>query len=110
MMGAIYYSSSLPDETLPDLISDDYILRKLGHIVGYGLLALSYSYWLGENSGWSWRAWALGILYGFTDEIHQSFVPGRSAKISDVLFFDNIGACIGLLLTELAHRRKLSGK
>ena len=37
------------------------------------------------------------ILYAISDEIHQYFVPGRSAEIRDVLI-DVLGANIGILL------------
>lgn len=32
----------------------------------------------------------LGILYGASDEIHQSFVPGRESSFFD-FFFDTLG-------------------
>ncbi|MEW5908295.1 MAG: VanZ family protein [Thermodesulfobacteriota bacterium] len=37
------------------------------------------------------------ILYGISDEIHQSFVPGRTAELSDVLA-DAFGSFFGVLL------------
>ncbi len=44
------------------------------------------------------RAYVLTILfclfYAVTDEIHQTFIPGRSGQISDVLL-DTAGAMIG---------------
>ena len=36
----------------------------------------------------------LVMLYGVTDEVHQMFVPNRTASIED-LFADTIGAFIG---------------
>ncbi len=41
-------------------------------------------------------AMILGIIYGMADEIHQSFVPGRTASIADVL-----ANCIGLVLAQV---------
>jgi VanZ family protein len=38
---------------------------------------------------------ALASLYGITDEVHQHFVPGRSADIAD-WYSDSIGSAIGL--------------
>lgn len=47
---------------------------------------------------------ALGIAVGYaiTDEIHQLFVPGRGALVSDV-FIDAFGALAGVLLAVLVH-------
>ena len=39
----------------------------------------------------------LSFLYAITDEIHQIFVPGRSAQFRDVLI-DTLGASFGCLL------------
>ena len=40
-------------------------------------------------------AWGLGIGYAASDEIHQLFVPGRQADVSDWLA-DIIGLAAGL--------------
>src|SRR5690606_9601591 len=42
-------------------------------------------------------AWGLAVLYGLSDEWHQSFVPGRTPDVLDVLT-DGIGAAVGLLI------------
>ena len=36
------------------------------------------------------------LLYAATDEYHQTFVPGRSGRVSDVLV-DLLGSAIGTL-------------
>lgn len=54
----------------------------------------------------------LTVLWGFLDEMHQAFVPGRSADLLD-LVADTIGALVGVggrfLLGTLAARRAHSG-
>jgi len=45
------------------------------------------------------------VLYAASDEFHQSFVPGRSCRLLDVLF-DATGAAIAL---GLIWRRKQNG-
>ena len=40
---------------------------------------------------------AFSSLYAITDEIHQIFVPGRAAEISDWLV-DTSGACVGAVV------------
>lgn len=42
------------------------------------------------------------IFYAITDEIHQSFVPGRHGRWYDIVVFDTIGALIALRLTSRA--------
>ena len=47
----------------------------------------------------------LGILYGITDEFHQSFVPGRSSSEWNVLA-DSIGVIIaqaGIIVLTIKH-------
>ncbi len=36
------------------------------------------------------------VFYGFSDEIHQSFVPGRTTSIGD-LMADGVGGFLGTL-------------
>lgn len=45
------------------------------------------------NHNWI-TSYTIVILYAATDEIHQSFVPGRGARFYDVLGFDLTGANI----------------
>lgn len=40
-------------------------------------------------------AWSLAVLYGISDEFHQSFVTNRHASLVDVAF-DALGAAIGV--------------
>ena len=47
----------------------------------------------------TWRAAAVAVMfagvYGFTDEFHQWFVPGRTADVYDWIA-DSTGATIGV--------------
>ena len=43
-------------------------------------------------------AWGIATVYAATDEFHQTFVPGRAGRVSDVAL-DSAGAAIGILLT-----------
>lgn len=48
-----------------------------------------------------WKKWIIsigvGIIYAISDEFHQSFIPGRSAEIRDVLI-DTFGVIIGIIV------------
>ena len=39
----------------------------------------------------------VGVLYASSDEIHQYFVPGRSARVFDVMI-DSAGVCLGICI------------
>ena len=75
-------------------------------MVGYALLALSFWYALEWKSDRRWLAWLLAILYAITDELHQSYVPGRHPSVWDVVIFDNLGALISLWVAGVFVKQK----
>ena len=83
------------------------VVRKTAHVTEYFLLALAATLPLfayGKTSGrFFLLAGILCILYAASDELHQAFVPGRSAEIRDVLI-DSFGVAAGILPARL-HRR-----
>ena len=101
MMGVIFWFSAQPAEELPVFSWADTIVKKSGHVIGYGLLAFTYWYGLGMVRQKNWLAWLLAVLFALTDEYHQSFVSGRHPSIWDVLIFDNIGALLSVWFTGL---------
>jgi VanZ family protein len=105
MMVTIFVFSARPSTGLPDFGSWDYFVKKGGHMFGYGLLALTYWRGLDLEPGKKWLAWGLAICYAITDEIHQRFVPGRHPSLFDILFFDNLGAVLGLVVWGAFHGR-----
>ena len=52
------------------------------------------------------RTFFIGSGYAIIDEIHQSFVPGRSCEIRDMCI-DAVGVLVGMILMKTV--RKLSG-
>ncbi len=76
-----------------------FVVRKLAHftlyavggIISFGLLS-TYSTNLKKKFLISE---IICMLYAISDEIHQSFVPGRSAEIKDVVI-DSLGAFCGM--------------
>jgi len=93
---------------MPSFDWADLLVKKGGHMAGYGLLALSYWYGLKWEGRHGWLAWLLTVLYAASDELHQSFVPGRNASLVDVLVFDAIGALIGLVILSYWKKRRAS--
>lgn len=54
-----------------------------------------------EKNPWHAMLWAaaIAVLYGISDEIHQTFVPSRTGKIRDV-FIDIIGISLMVMYTK----------
>jgi VanZ family protein len=83
----------------PDLTTGtgtwDTILRKGAHVAEYAVLGGLLWRALGSTT----PALAAGIAYAVTDEIHQSFVPGRYASALDVAI-DAVGVVAGVLVAS----------
>jgi len=80
---------------------------KVVHFGLYFVLGSTLA-WGRARSGWvlgHTMLIALGVLYGVTDEWHQSFVPGRDASIADW-----IADCIGVVAGYAATTGLLSGR
>ncbi len=78
----------------------DFIVKKSVHMIEYFVFAVLLFRAL-KNSGFNTRksfylAFILSVFYGFTDEYHQFFTPGREPRIRDV-FFDEIGASLAVV-------------
>lgn len=92
-MAVIFFFSSLPD--LRSGLKYDFVLRKLAHITEYFILTfLFYRAFKGTFDITVLRFFiypaALSFIYAVSDEIHQSFIPGRDCSIRDVSI-DTIG-------------------
>jgi VanZ family protein len=77
----------------------DTILRKGAHVTEYAILGLLLLRAIGRET----PAFALGVGYAITDELHQHFVRGRHASPLDVAI-DSIGLLLGILLLQRARR------
>ena len=82
-MGLIFAVSAQP--SLPEAPDPwfDVLLKKLAHMLEYAILCLLF--WGALPADVPWWAWVLAVLYAASDEIHQTFVPGRNGWIVDVL-------------------------
>jgi VanZ family protein len=101
-MGLIFVASSQPK--LPFVLNKavDFITKKAGHVTEYGVLA--YLLWraIFKERGWptlpSLRgAFFISLFYAISDEFHQTFVPGRTGRLTDV-GFDALGTLLALAL------------
>ena len=84
-----------------DLALVNQLFRKSAHLAEYAIFAVLLYNCLkpAENPFWSPSAanWAFVVsgCYSLTDELHQYFVPGRHASLSDCVI-DATGALLGL--------------
>lgn len=107
--GLIFFlsaQSTLPGASYPLL---DYIFKQGAHVFVYAVL--HFLVWraikiTSSPSHGQAKLFLLPIflaaIYAFTDELHQSFIPGREATLTDI-GFDLAGIAISHYLT---HRQK----
>jgi VanZ family protein len=110
-MAATFVASHQPAIEIP-FGAPDYV----GHALGYAGLAALLTRALAGGRLRDMRtalivpAALIATAYGFTDEFHQSFIPGRNASWSDIVA-DAIGAlaggCGAALLGALLGRRQV---
>lgn len=87
------------NETLIDKIEK--VIRKIAHYAIYtigGFLIMNYAYTTNMKTKQKVTCSIIfGALYAVTDEFHQLFISGRSAKFFDV-GIDTLGVITGILI------------
>ncbi|OUM96472.1 MAG: hypothetical protein A9Z00_13725 [Thermobacillus sp. ZCTH02-B1] len=114
-MAVIFALSSRPADELDAMLP---LFRRFvpgmngfdwGHYVAYFVLALTFEFAIGAASRRPAVKLAVVlacVLYGVTDEYHQSFVDGRMPDPKDLLS-DAIGAALGVCFTALPGVRRI---
>jgi len=92
-MGIIFWFSSLQKASTSGNYILSFIFFKTLHIIEYGVLFLLWRFALYNTKNGIWLAAVISVLYGISDELHQSFVPTREGRIRDV-FIDTLGIII----------------
>ena len=84
-----------------------FLVRKTAHFTEYAILSslffLNLKSWQKPKNSTSMNillSLIFSFLYACTDELHQIFVPGRSAQFRDILI-DTLGASFGATITYL---------
>jgi VanZ family protein len=103
-MGLIFFLSAQPDLPYLDTGWADRVFSSAAHAFVFGVLAVLWLRVLGERRHAVLVAFALSMLYAFSDEFHQVFVPGRQADPWDLLC-DGVGAALALGLSLGWQRR-----
>lgn len=85
--------------------------RKCCHLTEYAIFATLLWRAFSQGHG-NWRIWTspkvrmvilIVCLYAASDEFHQSFVPTREPRVTDVMI-DTVGGSLGLLALWLFQR------
>lgn len=100
-MVLIYYFSSRSTTGIVTEPLSRFVFFKTLHILEYALLSILLFYGLLRYK----KTVIIAYLYALSDEIHQTFVPGRTGLFRDTLF-DLLGIIIGLLLIKYLRNRK----
>ncbi|MFV2047674.1 MULTISPECIES: VanZ family protein [Bacillaceae] len=109
-MALIWTLSSFPADAIVNTpFSFDSLLKESLHLIEFAILYWLIAFAFMAHGRWtertSWIAAAIAILYGLTDEIHQSFVPARSATVIDF-----VKDTIGVLVSYYIAKRKFFKK
>lgn len=99
LMAVIYFASDRSDAPrlmrgIPDVLAHAAAYAVLGAATLRGLAGARRA---GATARTALLAAVLAAAYGMADEFHQSFVPGRTAELRDVLA-DALGAAAGAAL------------
>jgi len=110
-MALVFYLSAQPDRPHHPEDTIGLIIRKVGHMAEYAVLAgLVWWAWFRNSEGGTQRillhAFALSGLYAICDEVHRFFVPGRNGRFLHA-GFDSLGAILGLLVISSLGRTAL---
>ena len=99
---AIFLQSSF---STPAAVPTFYMSDKLLHAAAYAVMAILFYRALGPHPSGNTPvkravfSIAFTVLYGISDEFHQSFVPGRSPEWLDVAA-DAVGAVAGVVIAR----------
>lgn len=79
-------------------------IRKLAHFTIYMILGIAVMNYMNtykmDNKRRIILTIIVGMLYATSDEIHQLFVPGRSAEVRDVCI-DTLGVICGVIIATI---------
>ena len=97
-----------PDISFATLAAIQLVMRKMGHLTEYAILAALLWRALRDSALKLWEPASIALFiagsYAALDEFHQSFVPSRTAALGDVLI-DLCGALVAVAICWLFARR-----
>jgi len=102
--GLIFWQSSRTLPVVGRTYNQDWLIKNLAHVLEYFILYIFVFRsvnWQKEKVNYLYPLIFI-ILYGISDEIHQSFVPGRTAWWGDV-GFDTLGGLLAGLILRVKY-------
>lgn len=97
-MALIFFLSSRPDLPHANTFFLEFIFKKSGHVFVYFVLLTLWTLTLKKKP--IENAISYSLIFAFTDEIHQLFVPTRTGKLSDILI-DSLGMSLAVMIYYL---------
>ena len=104
-----------PKISIATILSIHFALRKLGHLIEYGILAvllwraLRGTLRSARNLRIASIVFMVSAVFAASDEFHQSFVSSRTASLRDVMI-DICGALVGLTICWIFGRSRRAPK
>ena len=92
-MGVIFYFSSRSTTGIGANETNRFLILKSFHLIEYAILAILFLLAITKNK----LVVFISYMYAISDEIHQSFIPGRTSRFRDTLI-DLIGILIGVFI------------
>jgi VanZ family protein len=112
MLG-IFLLSAIPSIATPFQPSYDFAFKKFAHATAYGILTVllfnALRIHIRDKCHALLTAALIAILYAFSDEWHQAFVPGREGTLRDIAIdaLGAVGASMWLRSSHDANRSKI---
>lgn len=94
-MSLMFFVSSRTSLPIAGTYAEDFMAKKLAHIFEYIILMFLMYRAVGEKS--PAKAFLFSLVFAFTDETHQLFIPTRSGMLRDV-GIDSIGLIFSSLI------------
>ena len=92
-MSVIFYFSSRSTTGIGTNETDRFLILKSFHLIEYAFLAILLLIAIYNKK----LVVFIAYLYAISDEIHQSFIPGRTSRFRDTLI-DLVGILIGIFI------------
>ncbi len=96
--GIIFTISSIPTLPKAGFIWWDFVMKKSAHVIEYAVLYILVHQSLKQPKSVR-TIFLFAIAFALSEEFHQSFVIGRTAKLLDV-GFDALGLIIAFFVTS----------